>query len=164
MRDYRVGQGFDRHCIGPGHTLTLGGVVIPWEYGLIGHSDADVVLHAITDALLGAAGLGDIGELFPDTDRSYRGADSRDLLRQAWARVAALEWQIENLDVTVFAQQPKISPYKPAIAASIAQTLGMAAERVNVKAKTGENVGTIGRAEAMDAAAIVLLSRPGTPR
>lgn len=137
----------------------LGGVVIPHEQGPLGHSDADVLLHAITDALLGAASLGDIGELFPDTDPANRDRDSAEMLSLAWQRVAALGFRLVNLDCIVFAERPKLSPYKPAIRQRIAEILQVEPERIGIKAKTGEKVGPVGREEAIMAQAVALLER-----
>ena len=161
----RVGQGFDvhRHSDDPARVLMLGGCAFDGERGLDGHSDADVLLHAIADALLGAAGLGDIGESFPDTDPQFKDADSGALLIAERNRVRERGWQISNLDCTVAAQRPKLSPYKSAIRARIADLLQIPGESVNVKAKTGENVGPVGREEAMTAEAIVLLTRHAAP-
>ncbi|MCX8005404.1 MAG: 2-C-methyl-D-erythritol 2,4-cyclodiphosphate synthase [Burkholderiaceae bacterium] len=160
----RVGCGFDVHALVPGRRLRLGGVDIAYERGLLGHSDADVLLHAITDALLGAAGLGDIGRLFPDSDERHRDADSRALLRQAVQAVRAAGWQIENVDCTVLAQAPKIGPYVPAMQAAIAADLGIDAAAVSVKGKTTERLGFVGRAEGIAAQAVALLSRAEAPR
>jgi len=145
------------HALVPGRRLLLGGVPIEHEHGLLGHSDADVLLHAITDALLGAAGLGDIGRLYPDSDEHHRDADSRVLLADAAQRVQQEGWRVGNLDCTVFAQQPRIAPYSEAIRRSIADLLGTDLTRVSVKAKTGERLGFIGRGEAIAASAVVLL-------
>ena len=134
----------------------LGGVEVPHETGLIGHSDADVLLHAVTDALLGAAGLGDIGDMFPDTDPAYSGADSAELLAAAFAAVGQRNWRIVNLDCTLFAERPKLTPYKDSIKQRLSQLLDVPAECVNVKAKTGEQVGPVGREEAIAAEAAVL--------
>jgi 2-C-methyl-D-erythritol 2,4-cyclodiphosphate synthase len=155
----RVGLGHDRHRLVLGRPLILGGVPIEFELGLDGHSDADVLLHAVTDAILGAAGLGDIGEWFPNTDSKWANADSGIFLRQAMREVRSLGWEIGNLDCTVHAERPKLSSYKQAMAERIASLLEIDATQVNVKAKTGENVGPIGRQEAIDADAIVLLVR-----
>jgi 2-C-methyl-D-erythritol 2,4-cyclodiphosphate synthase len=155
----RVGLGHDTHRLGPNRPLILGGVPIEFDRGLIGHSDADIVLHAVTDALLGAAGLGDIGDAFPDTDPAYAGIDSAILLERALNRVRAAGWQPVNLDCTIFAQRPKLAPYKPAIRQRLAELVGLPVESVNVKAKTGEHVGPIGREEALSADAVVLLER-----
>lgn len=156
---WRIGEGYDVHALVPGRKLIVGGVEIAHRSGLLGHSDADVLLHAITDALLGAAGLGDIGELFPDSDVRFKGADSRVLLAQALARVQERGYAIENLDCTVIAQQPRFAPHKPAIRASIAACLQLDASRVNVKAKTTEKLGFTGRGEGIAATASVLLRR-----
>jgi 2-C-methyl-D-erythritol 2,4-cyclodiphosphate synthase len=158
-KQLRVGLGHDIHRLEPNRPLILGGVAIEFDRGLLGHSDADVLLHAITDAVLGAAGLGDIGDAFPDTDPAYAGIDSATLLRRALEKVRRAGWRVVNLDCTIFAQRPKLSGHKPAIRQRVAELLGLALEAVNVKAKTGENVGPIGREEAMAADAIVLLER-----
>lgn len=157
--NFRVGQGYDVHQLVAGRKLILGGVEIPHETGLLGHSDADALLHAITDALLGAAGLGDIGRHFPDTDARYAGADSRVLLRAALNVVQAAGWGVVNVDATVIAQRPKLAPHIPAMVANIAADLGIAPDAVNVKGKTNEKLGYLGRGEAMEAQAVVLLSR-----
>jgi 2-C-methyl-D-erythritol 2,4-cyclodiphosphate synthase len=157
--DLRVGHGHDTHRLSRGRKLILGGVPIDFERGLLGHSDADVLLHAITDALLGAAGLGDIGEWFSDTDPRWAGADSAALLKTAVREVVNHNWKIINLDCTIAAEQPRLSPHKPAIRNRIAELLGIPAENVNVKAKTGEGVGPVGRLEVIEAEAVVLLSR-----
>jgi len=156
---YRVGLGHDIHRLAPNRPLILGGVRIEFDRGLLGHSDADIVLHAITDALLGAAGLGDIGDAFPDSDPAYAGIDSAILLAKTLERVRGAGWRPVNLDCTVFAQRPKLAGYKPAIRKRLAELLGLPVEAVNVKAKTGESVGPIGREEAMAADAVVLLER-----
>jgi 2-C-methyl-D-erythritol 2,4-cyclodiphosphate synthase len=157
--DLRVGHGHDTHRLSRGRKLVLGGVSIDFERGLIGHSDADVLLHAITDALFGAAGLGDIGEWFADTDPAWAGADSADLLKRAVREVADRRWKIVNLDCTISAEQPRLSPHKPAIRCRVAELVGIPAEQVNVKAKTGEGVGPVGRQEVIEADAVVLLVR-----
>jgi 2-C-methyl-D-erythritol 2,4-cyclodiphosphate synthase len=157
--DIRVGEGWDVHQLVAGRKLILGGVEVPHVTGLLGHSDADVLLHAITDALLGGAGLGDIGRHFPDTDAQFRGADSAVLLAEAARRVRAEGWQIGNVDSTVIAQAPKLAPHIPAMRERIAQTLGIASEQVNVKAKTAEKLGPVGEGRAMEARAVVLLHR-----
>lgn len=156
---FRIGQGFDVHALVEGRKLILGGVEIAHEKGLLGHSDADVLLHAITDALLGAAGLGDIGRHFPDTDASYAGADSRVLLRNAMAAVRAAGWQVVNVDATVICQAPKILPHAPAMAANIAADLATLPAAVNVKGKTTEKLGFTGRKEGIAAQAVALLAR-----
>lgn len=155
---FRVGQGFDVHALVPDRPLIIGGVTLPHTHGLLGHSDADVLLHAITDAILGAAGLGDIGRHFPDTDPAYRGADSRVLLRNAIKKVAAAGWAVVNVDATVHAQAPKIGPHAAAMVANIAADLQIAAEQVNVKAKTSEGLGYVGRKEGIAASVVALLA------
>jgi len=157
--DLRVGHGHDTHRLSRGRKLILGGVPIDFERGLTGHSDADVLLHAITDALFGAAGLSDIGEWFSDTDPRWAGADSAALLKTAVREITDRNWKIVNLDCTISAEQPRLSPYKSAIRERIAELLGIPAENVNVKAKTGEGVGPVGRLEVIEAQAVVLLSR-----
>jgi len=159
--DIRVGEGWDVHQLVAGRKLILGGVEIPHTAGLLGHSDADALLHAITDALFGAAGLGDIGRHFPDTDEQFRGADSMVLLAEAARRVRAEGWEIGNVDSTVIAQAPKLAPHIPAMCQRIAATLGLALEQVNVKAKTAEKMGPVGEGRAMEARAIVLLRSTG---
>lgn len=155
----RVGIGHDTHRLVAGRPLVLGGVRIEHERGLLGHSDADVVLHAVADALLGAAALGDIGELFPDTDPRWAGLDGGVLLRAVVDRVAGAGWRPVNCDVVIHAQQPKLSAHKPAIRASLSRLLDLPADAVNIKAKTGEHVGPIGRGEAIACEAAVLLER-----
>ncbi len=154
---FRIGQGYDCHALVPGRPLVLGGVTIPHRAGLLGHSDADALLHAITDALFGAAGLGDIGKHFPDTDERFRGADSRVLLREAAQRVRDAGYEIGNIDATIIAQAPKMAPHLPGMIANIASDLGMDAGQVNLKAKTNERLGWEGREEGIAAQAIVLL-------
>lgn len=156
----RVGQGSDIHALVEGRKLIVGGIEIPHERGLLGHSDADVLLHAIIDALLGAAGLGDIGRHFPDTDARYRGADSRVLLRAARDMLLAAGWRIVNVDSTINAQRPKMAPHIHAMVACIAADLGIADACVNVKAKTGERLGFVGREEGISCDAIALIERP----
>jgi len=156
---FRVGQGFDVHALVAGRPLILGGVTIAHSHGLRGHSDADALLHALTDALLGAAGLGDIGRHFPDTDPRYQGADSRVLLRTAYALVQRAGWGVVNIDATIHAQAPKISPHAPAMVVNIAADLGIDAQAVNIKAKTNEGLGHLGRREGIAATAVVLLQR-----
>lgn len=153
----RIGQGYDVHALVPGRRLVLGGVSIDHPRGLLGHSDADALLHAVTDALLGAAGLGDIGGHFPDTDPRWRGADSRSLLRAALAQVRLAGWQVGNADATVVAQAPRLAPHVPAMRANLAADLGVPVDRVNVKAKTHERLGFEGREEGIAAQAVVLL-------
>lgn len=156
---FRVGQGFDVHALVEGRPLILGGVTIPHTHGLKGHSDADALLHAITDALLGAAGLGDIGRHFPDTDPAYKGADSRVLLRAAYAKVRESGWQAVNVDTTIHAQAPRIMPHAPAMVANIASDLGLPEDCVNVKGKTNEHLGYLGRKEGIAATVVVLLAK-----
>lgn len=156
----RVGQGSDIHALVAGRKLIIGGVEIAHERGLLGHSDADVLLHAIIDALLGAAGLGDIGRHFPDTDERYRGADSRVLLRATRDMLQGAGWRIVNVDSTINAQRPKMAPHIPAMVACIAADLGLAETAVNVKAKTGERLGFVGREEGISCDAIALIDRP----
>ena len=153
----RIGQGFDVHAFGEGRRLVIGGVDIPHARGLQGHSDADVLLHAICDALLGAAGLGDIGGHYPDTDASYAGADSRRLLRDVAAKIGALGLRVANIDATLIAEQPRMAPHIPGMVANIAADLGIASGRVNVKATTTERLGFVGRAEGIAAQAVALL-------
>jgi 2-C-methyl-D-erythritol 2,4-cyclodiphosphate synthase len=158
---YRIGFGYDVHRLVAGRPLRLGGILIPYELGLAGHSDADVLLHAITDALLGAAGLGDIGTHFPPGDPAYKDADSRVLLRIAADRVVAAGWAISNIDSTVVAEQPKLAPHIPAIRTSIAGGLDLREDQVSVKAKTTEGLGFTGTGEGMAAYAVALLVREG---
>ena len=155
--NFRIGEGWDVHALVEGRKLILGGVEVPYHRGLLGHSDADVLLHALTDALLGAAALGDIGTHFPDTDVQFRGADSAVLLTEAMRRVAALGWVVNNVDSTVIAQAPKLAPHMAAMRASIAKALGITECQVNVKAKTAEKMGPVGQGAAMEARAAVLL-------
>ncbi|MDF0606393.1 2-C-methyl-D-erythritol 2,4-cyclodiphosphate synthase [Neisseriaceae bacterium TC5R-5] len=156
---FRVGQGYDVHQLVAGRSLILGGVLIPHDKGLLGHSDADALLHAITDALLGAAALGDIGRHFPDTDPRFKAADSRELLREAVQRVRAAGWQPVNVDATVIAQQPRLAAYIDAMRQHIAADLGLALSAVNVKGKTNELLGYLGRSEAIEAQAVCLLTK-----
>jgi 2-C-methyl-D-erythritol 2,4-cyclodiphosphate synthase len=156
---FRIGQGYDVHALTPGRKLILGGVDIPHHSGLLGHSDADVLLHAITDALLGAAGLGDIGGMFPDTDPRWKGADSRVLLREAMAAVMRAGWQLGNVDATIIAQAPRVKPYVAAMQVNIAADLGVAPDAINVKGKTTERLGFTGRSEGIAAEAVALLMR-----
>jgi 2-C-methyl-D-erythritol 2,4-cyclodiphosphate synthase len=155
----RIGVGHDSHRLGPGGPLRLGGIDVPHEKAMLGHSDADVLLHAVTDAVLGAAALGDIGQMFPDTDPANRGRDSAEMLAAAWKKVAAAGWRLANLDCTVFAERPNIGPHREAIRGRLAEILGCEREQISVKAKTGEGVGTIGREEAIAAECAVLLER-----
>lgn len=156
---FRVGQGFDVHALVEGRPLIIGGVRIPHSHGLLGHSDADVLLHAVTDAILGAAGLGDIGRHFPDTDPAYQGADSRVLLRDAMRIVSEAGWCVVNVDATIHAQAPKMGPHAQAMAANIAHDLGLQASDVNIKAKTNEGLGYLGRKEGIAASVVTLLIR-----
>jgi 2-C-methyl-D-erythritol 2,4-cyclodiphosphate synthase len=153
----RVGIGYDIHRLKPGGPLRLGGVTIPHDKELVGMSDADVLLHAVTDALLGAAALGDIGQMFPDTDPMNRGRDSAEMLQSAQAAVHAVGWQIGNLDCILFAQRPKLLTHRQVIRERIAEILGIDVERVGLQAKTGESVGPVGREEAIAAQCVVLL-------
>ncbi|MGF1580002.1 MAG: 2-C-methyl-D-erythritol 2,4-cyclodiphosphate synthase [Gemmataceae bacterium] len=155
----RVGLGHDTHRLGEGRPLILGGVRIEHSRGLIGHSDADVVLHAVTDALLGAAGLGDIGDAFPDTDPAYKDCDSKFFIDNTLEWLNQANYRVVNVDVTIFAQEPKLGPVKQQIRESLAGLLGLSIEDVNVKAKTGEKVGPIGRGEAMSCHAIALIQK-----
>lgn len=155
----RIGEGWDTHALVTGRPLILGGVLIPHTHGLLGHSDADALLHAITDALLGAAGLGDIGRHFPDTDPRFKGADSVALLQEAAQRVQAAGWGVVNLDATIVAQAPKMAPHIPAMRARIAQVLGLSVDAVNVKAKTAEKMGPVGEGRAIETRAVCLLYR-----
>jgi 2-C-methyl-D-erythritol 2,4-cyclodiphosphate synthase len=147
------------HALVPGRKLILGGVEIEHSAGLLGHSDADVLLHAITDAVLGAAGLGDIGRHFPDTDAQFKGANSSVLLQEAMRRVRAQGWELVNVDSTIVAQAPKLAPYMAAINAGVAQALGVALDQVNVKAKTAEKLGPVGMGQSMEARAVALLHK-----
>ncbi len=156
---FRVGQGYDCHALVEGRKLIIGGVTIPHTTGLLGHSDADVLLHAITDALFGAAGLGDIGRHFPDTAVEFAGADSRVLLREAAKRVVAAGYRIGNVDATIIAQKPKMAPHIPQMTAHIAADLGVAVDQVNIKAKTNEKLGYLGREEGIAAEAVALIYR-----
>ncbi len=155
----RVGEGWDVHALVPGRRLVLGGVTIPHSAGLLGHSDADALLHAITDALLGAAGLGDIGSHFPDTDPKFKGADSAVLLAEALRAVQAAGWQLVNVDSTVIAQAPRLAPHREAMRQRVAQVLGLAPDCVNIKAKTAEKLGPVGQGLAIEARAVVLLQQ-----
>ena len=156
---FRVGQGFDVHALVDGRPMVIGGVTIPFEKGLLGHSDADVLLHAITDALLGALALGDIGRHFPDTDSQFKGADSRVLLKHAYQKVLDLGYVLGNLDSTIIAQAPKMAPHIGGMRENIAQDLGVDVGVVNVKAKTNEKLGYLGRSEGIACEAVVLLMK-----
>ena len=160
--NFRIGEGWDVHALVPGRKLVIGGIEIPHSAGLLGHSDADVLLHAITDALLGAAALGDIGTHFPDTDAAFRGADSVVLLAEAARRVRAQGYEIGNIDSTVVAQAPRLAAHIPAMRERIAGALALPVGQVNVKAKTAERLGPVGQGLAMEARAVVLLL--GSPR
>jgi 2-C-methyl-D-erythritol 2,4-cyclodiphosphate synthase len=153
----RIGQGFDVHALVAGRKLVIGGVTIPFEKGLAGHSDADVLIHAICDALLGAAALGDIGRHFPDSDPKYKNVDSRALLREVWAKVRDAGFSIANIDATVIAEAPKLAPYIGAMVDRLSADLGLEPGCVNVKAKTAERLGALGRGEGIAAEAIALL-------
>lgn len=153
----RIGHGYDVHRLVEGRRLVLGGVDIPWERGLLGHSDADVLTHAVMDALLGAAGLGDIGKHFPDTDPAYAGADSLELLKHVTELLTKAGWQVGNVDATVLAQRPKLAPHIPEMRRNLARCMGVEAEQVNVKATTEEGLGFTGAGEGMAAHAVCLL-------
>ena len=153
----KIGQGFDVHALAAGRDLVIGGVKIPYSKGLQGHSDADVLLHAICDAILGAAGLGDIGQHFPDTDPKYGGVDSRKLLREVARKVAELKLRIVNIDATIIAQEPRMAPYKAQMIGNVAADLGITPAMVNIKATTTEGLGFLGRLEGIAAQAVVLL-------
>jgi 2-C-methyl-D-erythritol 2,4-cyclodiphosphate synthase len=156
----RIGQGFDVHALVPDRKLIVGGVDIPFDHGLKGHSDADVLLHAICDALIGAAGLGDIGTHFPDTDPRYKGVDSRELLRHVHRLLLGSGYRVVNVDCTIIAQAPKMAAHIPRMRENIAADLGIEAGQVNVKAKTAERLGAIGRGEGIAAEAVALIERP----
>ena len=157
--DIRIGQGCDVHRLAEGRKLILCGVHIPYEKGLLGHSDADVAVHALIDALIGALALGDIGHFFPDTDPRFKDADSMELLRQTLAHPAFQSWNISNIDLTVIAQKPKLAPHIPAMKESLAAALNLPQDRVSIKAKTNEGMGFVGRLEGIEARAAVLLIR-----
>lgn len=159
----RIGYGNDIHALVAGRKLIIGGVDIPHELGLMGHSDADVLLHAITDAIFGAAALGDIGRHFPDTDAQFKGADSRTLLREAVRRVQATGYIIGNIDATIIAQRPKMAPHIAAMCANVAADLGVSVGQVNIKAKTNEKLGYLGREEGIAAEAVALLLAAALP-
>ena len=156
---FRVGIGHDTHRLGEGRPLILGGVKIDHARGLIGHSDADVVLHALTDALLGAAGLGDIVDAFPDTDPQFKDCDSRRFVDETLKRLQTIGWRVVNVDLTIFAQEPKLGPIKATMREHLAAILSLPVDAVNVKAKTGEKVGAIGRAEAIGCHVVVLIEK-----
>lgn len=157
--DLRIGYGYDVHALAPGYPLILGGISVPHERGAVGHSDADVILHVICDALLGALALGDIGHHFPDTDPTYKGIDSALLLERVYALVCARDWALANLDCTLCLQRPKVAGHVPAMRARIAEILGVDVERVSVKATTTEKLGFVGTEEGVSAHAVVLLRR-----
>ena len=159
MQGIRVGHGYDVHRLTEGRKLILGGVDIPWEKGLLGHSDADVLTHALMDALLGAAGLGDIGRHFPDTDPAYRGADSLGLLARVAGLLGERGWSVGNVDATILAQRPKLAPHIPQMAENLAKAMGVPPDRVNVKATTEEGLGFTGSGEGMAAHAVALIIR-----
>ena len=156
---FRIGEGWDTHALVPDRPLILGGVHIPHTHGLLGHSDADALAHAITDALFGAVAMGDIGKHFPDTDEQFRGADSIALLAEAARRVRAAGWQIGNIDSTIVAQAPKMAPHILAMRLRLAQALGIELDQINVKAKTAESMGPVGRKESIETRAVCLLHR-----
>ena len=160
---FRIGEGWDTHQLVEGRPLILGGVTIPHTHGLLGHSDADALCHAITDALFGAAGLGDIGRHFPDTDAAFKGADSIALLAECVRRVRAAGWEPVNIDSTIVAQKPKLAPHIDAMRARLAETLGLSVDVVNVKAKTAEKLGPVGELKAIETRAVCLLQRIETP-
>lgn len=155
----RVGMGFDVHAFGPGSGVMLGGVLVPWQQGVIAHSDGDVLLHALTDALLGAAGLGDIGQHFPDSDARWRGASSGQFVEHAIGLLAAEGWQVVNADLTLLAEAPRIAAHRAQITAAIARCLGLTPREVNLKATTTEKLGFVGRGEGLAAQAVVLITR-----
>ncbi|HMS05009.1 MAG TPA: 2-C-methyl-D-erythritol 2,4-cyclodiphosphate synthase [Burkholderiaceae bacterium] len=159
MTPFRVGQGWDCHALVPGRPLVIGGVTLAHSHGLLGHSDADVLTHALIDALLGAGGLGDIGGHFPDSDARFRGADSLLLLAEASRRVREAGWRIGNVDATVVAQAPRLAPHIPAMREKLAQVLGLGLAEVNVKAKTAEKLGPVGQGHSIEAQAVALLFR-----
>ena len=159
--NFRIGEGWDIHALVPGRALVLGGVTLAHPQGLLGHSDADVLLHAITDALLGAAALGDIGTHFPDSDAQFRGADSAVLLAEALRRVRAAGWEVGNIDSTIVAQAPRLAAHIPAMRTRIADALGLETGQINIKAKTAERLGPVGQGLAIEARAVALLVRPG---
>ncbi|MEZ6123875.1 MAG: 2-C-methyl-D-erythritol 2,4-cyclodiphosphate synthase [Planctomycetaceae bacterium] len=156
---YRIGEGHDTHRTIAGRPLVLGGVHVECEFGLDGHSDADVLLHAVIDAVLGAAGQGDIGEWFPNTALEWKGADSAGLFRHVWMSVSGDGWRLVNLDCTISAERPRLGPWKSPIRQRLAELFGVSTDQVNVKAKSGEAVGPVGRGEAINADAVVLLTR-----
>lgn len=156
---FRIGEGWDSHALVAGRPLILGGVNVPHSHGLLGHSDADALSHAITDALFGAAAMGDIGRHFPDTDEQYRGADSLALLAEAVRRVRLAGWKIGNVDCTIVAERPKMAPHIQAMRLRLGQALGLHPDQINIKAKTAEGLGPVGRGESIEARAVCLLMR-----
>ena len=164
MNELRVGLGHDTHRLKPGGPLRLGGIDIPHDREAVGHSDADALLHAVVDALLGAAALGDIGQMFPDADPENRGRDSAEMLSAAREAIGAVGWRIVNIDCIVFAQRPKLLPHRQAIRRRLADILEIEPERIGLKGKTGEHVGPIGREEAIAAECVALLQRPDEER
>jgi 2-C-methyl-D-erythritol 2,4-cyclodiphosphate synthase len=158
---FRIGEGWDTHALVPGRPLILGGVNIPFDKGLLGHSDADALAHAITDALLGAAALGDIGSHFPDTDARFKGADSLVLLAHAMQAVRVAGYEVGNIDATIIAQAPKMAPHISAMRTKLAAALGIATEQINLKAKTAESLGPVGMGQSIEARAVALLVRLG---
>ena len=164
LPSFRIGQGYDCHALVPGRSLIIGGVKIPHRAGLLGHSDADVLLHAIIDALLGATGRGDIGEWFPNTSPTWKGADSTMLLKAVVDTLYAEHWSLINLDCTIHAEQPRMGSWKPQIRQRLAELLSVSIEQINVKAKSGEKVGPVGRGESLSADAVVLMSRQIPPK
>jgi 2-C-methyl-D-erythritol 2,4-cyclodiphosphate synthase len=160
MRSLRIGEGWDTHRLVEGRALVLGGVTIPHTHGLLGHSDADALCHAITDALFGAAAMGDIGHHFPDTDERFRGADSLALLAEAGRRIVQAGWRVGNVDSTIVAQAPKMAPHVLAMRQCIAQALAVKVDQISVKAKTAEGLGPVGRGESIETRAICLLFKP----
>jgi len=156
---FRIGEGWDSHALVTGRALILGGVTIPHTHGLLGHSDADALAHAITDALFGAAAMGDIGRHFPDTDEQFRGADSLALLAEAARRVRAAGWKIANIDCTIVAEKPKMAPHVQAMRLRLGQAMTVQPDQVNIKAKTAEGMGPVGRGESIEARAVCLLTR-----
>ena len=156
---FRIGSGYDVHCLVKGRPLILCGVTVPYELGLLGHSDADVALHALMDALLGAAGMGDIGHLFPDKDPAYEGADSRKLLAAVVTRLQDAGWRVNNVDVTIIAQKPKLAPFEPAMKANVMADLKLTEDAVNIKATTTEKLGFTGRGEGIAAEAVASITK-----
>ncbi len=154
---FRIGQGFDLHRLVAGRKLILGGIEIPYEYGLAGHSDADVLIHAIIDALIGAVALGDIGKLFPDNDSKFKDNDSKILLKKVYQQISELDYQINNIDSTIILEQPKLRDYIDLMRASLAKVLDLRIDQISIKAKTSEKIGVVGRGEAAIAEAVVLL-------